>query len=73
MKYGNVYHYIIDWTFSLNDNKDPFELVEKLYNSVSGKPRKYVDNTLEFIRWSAEEKAELEKKAEKVKPKPFRI
>ena len=56
MKYGEVYHYTIDWTISLNVKGVPFALVEKMYNGVSGKPRIYVDNTLKFINWLKEEK-----------------
>jgi hypothetical protein len=62
MKFGNINHYTIDWTLDLGKNKDPVELVSNLYNNVSGEPRKYVDNTLEFISWITDRKAELAKK-----------
>jgi len=49
MKSGRITHYIVDWTSSIDEN-DPVGLVSQLYNSVSGKRRIYVDNTLEFIQ-----------------------
>lgn len=57
MKFGNVNHYIADWTSQFEDKKEALKLVNKLYLSVSGKPRLYVDNTLDFIRWVKEKKA----------------
>ena len=58
MKSGKINHYIVDW---IGDSKNSCELVSNLYNSVSGKPRKYVDNTIEFLKWLKKEKARLKK------------
>jgi hypothetical protein len=67
MKSGKITHYILDWTYQLGKGEDPVNLVSNLFNSVSGKPRIYVDNTLEFINWVTTKKAEL---AQKRKKKP---
>lgn len=72
MKAGNIIHYIVDWTTSYylhNNNGNPLNPVNKLYNNVSGTPRVYVDNTMEFVRWvTAKKKAELEQEKENSKP-----
>ncbi len=63
MKSGKITHYIVDWTEDLIKNEiNPIDLVNKFYNNVSGKPRKYVDNTIEFLEWLKEEKAKKEQK-----------
>jgi len=46
MKSGRINHYIINWEFITDKSID---LINALYEKVSGKPRKYVDNTMEFI------------------------
>lgn len=61
MKSGKITHYIVDWTGFLEKEKDPLNLVSNLYNNVSGTPRIYVDNTLEFVKWLEKTKAELSK------------
>jgi hypothetical protein len=48
---GKVTHHIINWTGFCNSMKSKIELVNDLYSSVSGTPRLYVDNTLEFVEW----------------------
>lgn len=69
MKSGKITHYLVDWTLDLfSDNEFTGHNIEdvistfgsKLYNNVSGKPRIYVDNTLDFVRWVTEKKAEIE-------------
>jgi len=54
-KSGKIKHYLTDWT---NNEKilNSLELINKMYCSVSGSPRVYVDNTLEFLDWLAKEK-----------------
>jgi hypothetical protein len=49
-KGGNVNHYCLNWTKTWgNDEAKPDEVVSKLYDTVSGSTRHYVDNTLEFV------------------------
>lgn len=58
-KSGEIYHYIIDWTSHQPVSKgDAFKLVNASYHNVSGPPRKYVDNTIEFLNWINKEKEE---------------
>ncbi len=58
-KNGRIYHYCIKWPFLsfptpnseshyALDLKDR-ETIKKFYTTVSGKPRMYVDNTIEFV------------------------
>jgi len=62
MKSGKIIHYIVDWTeFASDKDNNPIDFVTKLYNSVSGKPRKYVDNTIEFLDWLEKERAKQQK------------
>jgi hypothetical protein len=73
MKSGNITHYLINWIDNMDIIGDnPQELVSKLYYGVSGKPRIYVDNTLDFVREIQKRKAELKKKETK-KTNPFRV
>jgi hypothetical protein len=58
MKSGSIIHHIVDWTI---DCDTPKNKMENFYNIVSGSPRIYVDNTLEFIKWLSEEKGKKEK------------
>lgn len=62
MKSGNITHYLVNWTLHLKKGKDPLDYVTKLYLDVSGAPRLYVDNTIEFVRWIQARKLELEEK-----------
>jgi hypothetical protein len=63
MKSDRINHYLVNWTDKLIIEKnDPSKMVSSLYNSVSGKPRKYVDNTLEFLDWLKKEEAKRKKK-----------
>jgi len=50
MKSGIINHRLIDWTIVTEKSITHTKLVANLYNYVSGKPRIYVDNTLEFVR-----------------------
>jgi hypothetical protein len=61
-KSNKVNHCILDWT-QIIDKKDqnPISAVNKIYHSVSGTPRIYVDNTLKFLEWLKNKKAYLEK------------
>ena len=50
LKKCSVNHYCLNWTKMLNSAQDkPYEIVSKLYDTVSGSTRHYVDNTLEFV------------------------
>lgn len=51
MSIGTVRHVNIDWLDPADFNKvDLISLEESLYHSVSGNPRKYVDNTFAFVK-----------------------
>jgi hypothetical protein len=67
---SKIYHYIIN----INEVFEDLELIElwqvvettsnpkdQLYHQVSGKPRIYVDNTIEFLEWLQDQKAKKEK------------
>ena len=47
MKYGKTTHYILKPTYV--DKDLMLEGLQNLYVSVSGKPRQYIDNTIDFI------------------------
>lgn len=56
LKSGKINHYLLG---TLNDYRaESIENLKKLYNTVSGKPRQYIDNTIEFI--------EFQKRSEKI-------
>ncbi len=57
-------HHLLDWTMFC---ENPENSVKKLYNSVSGSTRLYVDNTLKFVREISQKKAELEAKEKQAK------
>jgi hypothetical protein len=74
MKSGKITHYIVNWVYTYKNEKvpifkekNPINAISNLYNSVSGKPRLYVDNTLDFVRWVKEKEVELEQKEIKKK------
>jgi hypothetical protein len=46
---GVITHFAVDWFRNVNEEETPEVLLSKLYRTVSGLPRKYVDNTLEFV------------------------
>ena len=69
---SKIYHYLINITEEELAYIDAYDLVSvfeettsnpknKLYHSVSGKPRIYVDNTVEFLEWLKDQKAKEEK------------
>ena len=62
MKSGNISHYLIDWTTEPEREKHLSEIFLHLYNNVSGSPRKYVDNTYDFVKWLVNNKSILNKK-----------
>jgi hypothetical protein len=63
MKSGKITHNLVDWTIYFKQEKGNLkESVSELYNDISGYPRKYVDNTLEFIQFVTEKQLELDKK-----------
>jgi len=54
-KVGKIKHYVVDWSTVSElekkvDKPNYLDIVNKLYLTVSGEPRKYVDNTVEFVR-----------------------
>jgi hypothetical protein len=52
MKGGNITHYVLDWT-KINERIDAADALNKLYNSVSGLARNYIDNTIEFVHYAS--------------------
>ncbi|MDD5338085.1 MAG: hypothetical protein PHG35_01545 [Dehalococcoidales bacterium] len=48
-KSGIINHYCVNWAYLFSD-EFIIELSNRLYDDVSGKPRLYVDNTLEFAK-----------------------
>lgn len=53
-KVGKIKHYVVDWTIidelkGMGGNPTCMDIVNELYLTVSGEPRKYVDNTVEFV------------------------
>ena len=59
MKSSKINHYIYDPTPSDISQKSYINKVLHLYSTVSGIPRKYVDNTLEYAEWLVKRKPEL--------------
>jgi len=59
---SKITHYVVDWTTLVDLIGDTIESVTNLYSLVSGEPRIYVDNTMEFVREIRKRKAELKKK-----------
>lgn len=50
-KSGHIRHIAIDWiNWAKNLDKNPIEMIEQFYSQTSGHPRKYIDNTIDFIR-----------------------
>ncbi len=72
IKAGKINHYIVDWLATFDRIKDERykkdEFLRELYESVSGSPRRYVDNTISFIKWLVEYK---EKRKEEKSKEPF--
>ncbi|MBM3157368.1 MAG: hypothetical protein FJ004_08815 [Chloroflexi bacterium] len=56
LKEGKITHYVVDWSPFVDANDDLKSALSQLYGSVSGSPRRYVDNTIEFVRWLQKEK-----------------
>jgi hypothetical protein len=50
MKSGKINHLMLDWT-GWSSKDESLKLVTRLYNSVSGAPRLYVDNSLDYVKW----------------------
>lgn len=48
MKSGAINHYIVSWDW-FSSKEEAIERVSAFYNDVSGNPRKYIDNTLDFV------------------------
>ena len=56
-KSGRITHYVVDWRdYQKEDvqSKNWLQILGNLYNTVSGTPRKYVDNTIEYFNWLEE-------------------
>jgi hypothetical protein len=58
LKEGLVNHYVIDWRVNLKP-PDAIRRLDKLYTTVSGKARRYIDNTLAYIKQLDESKKPL--------------
>jgi len=59
MECGEINHYVVNWV-KIGELFGGTEiLVNKLYNTVSGKPRIYVDNTIKFVRQIRENDVQL--------------
>jgi hypothetical protein len=70
LKSGKIIHYVVNWTREFKENKKASKVVSDLYYNVSGTPRLYVDNTIEFVRWIEKREAEMiEKEKEEEKKK----
>jgi hypothetical protein len=65
MKSGTITHYSVDWEYFVQNDKTSQGIITNLYNCVSGKPRKYVDNTVDYIRWLKKKKEELAQQEKK--------
>jgi hypothetical protein len=63
MKSGKIFHYMLDWT-GWSSEENSLKLVTQLYNSVSGAPRLYVDNTLDYVRWIFARRVDIKQKDE---------
>jgi hypothetical protein len=62
MKSCKITHYLVDWTYPNLIGNDSLGSVSSIYDNVSGIPRLYVDNTIEFVNWAAAKYAERKKK-----------
>jgi hypothetical protein len=51
LKNGTVNHHIVGWLTAQHNNDISLADISRLYNSVSGSSRRYVDNTIDFARW----------------------
>jgi hypothetical protein len=58
LRNGKVTHYIVDWIGSIEpyDDRKIMKQISYFYNIVSGNPRIYVDNTLNFTSWYLEKR-----------------
>lgn len=61
MKGGKITHYIVNWVCLYGRKFDLVDFISQFYKNVSGPPRQYVDNTLDFVR-SIKRKDSLAKK-----------
>jgi hypothetical protein len=52
MKSGRIKHFLIDWPDLRHAKHNNIDQVADFYHTVSGSPRLYIDNTIEFIQWS---------------------
>lgn len=55
-KEGKITHYVVDWPAFLDVNRDLQSILSRLYGTVSGPPRRYVDNTVDLVHWLAKKK-----------------
>lgn len=61
IKNGIVKHYLINWIDPIESihkigDKKPTVLIEDFYKSVSGITRKYVDNTIDYVKFQEDNK-----------------
>ena len=66
IKAGSVTHYLVACVDKLISEGKLIPLVSTLYETVSGSPRQYVDNTLEYAIW-LKDRWEVSKKEQQMK------
>lgn len=69
LKSGKVNHYITDWIYLHQQFKSLTRQIEKLYRSVSGRPRLYVDNTLDCLNHLIDDRKKEKEKLKEEKEK----
>jgi hypothetical protein len=53
LRAGPTLHYVVSWDAALLADDKLEEVLSGFYGTVSGTPRRYVDNTADFLRWLA--------------------
>lgn len=52
LKNGKINHKLVNWAYAYKtDKEDIIDVIKKFYFKVSGKPRRYIDNTIDFIKF----------------------
>lgn len=51
LKSGKITHLLTDWVYYHQQHISDIKTVKKLYRTVSGRPRIYVDNTLDYLNF----------------------
>ncbi|MFR9543268.1 MAG: hypothetical protein SNH27_14580 [Rikenellaceae bacterium] len=74
LKHGDITHYNLNWYVQVPSYKEVYPsmnldinvLLSNFYNTVSGAPRRYVDNTIEMYERYKKQKREVEEETKKV-------